>query len=277
MFIYVIVCNETLKIYIGQHKGNNLQKYLQTKFSDAKCQTHRRSHLFNAMRIHPKDSWSIHPIVSGIDTRTELDEVEKHFIRVLKTQHPDVGYNICDGGEGFTGPFTDEHRAKLRAAIVNRPPEVEAERRKRLSEMQKISMLGNTNGEGNKGNKCPKSEEFRRRVSAKLTGRKKSEEFCRRLSVLKKGNKNFLGKTHSEDARRRIGEAHKGSQSFLGHHHSEESKQAMRKPKSAEAVQHMTDAWKLRPRKNCPHGSTARKCRECGRERYARWYERHNR
>ena len=48
MFIYVIVCSETLKIYIGQHKGNSLQKYLQTKLSDAKHRRGGRSHLFGA-------------------------------------------------------------------------------------------------------------------------------------------------------------------------------------------------------------------------------------
>jgi len=65
------------------------------------------------MRLHPRETWSIHPLVSGVESRQELDELEKHFIRVLKTQHPDVGYNICDGGEGFTGPHTLEARKKM--------------------------------------------------------------------------------------------------------------------------------------------------------------------
>ena len=104
MFVYLIVCNESLKLYVGQHKGNNLQKYLQTKLSNARRNSGTRAHLFAAMRKHPKETWSIHPLVSGIESKAELDELEKHFIRVLKTQHPDVGYNICDGGEGYTGP-----------------------------------------------------------------------------------------------------------------------------------------------------------------------------
>ena len=32
MFVYVIVNNESLKIYIGQHKGDDLGKYLSKKF-----------------------------------------------------------------------------------------------------------------------------------------------------------------------------------------------------------------------------------------------------
>ena len=103
MFIYVIVCGETLKIYIGQHSGNNLRKYLQNKFADAKYRRGGRSRLYNAIRKYPQDSWSIHALAAGIETKTALDETEKHFIRALNTQHPDVGYNICGGGEGQLG------------------------------------------------------------------------------------------------------------------------------------------------------------------------------
>jgi hypothetical protein len=114
MFIYVIVNSETLKLYVGQHKGNNLRKYLQTKISDALHQTHLRSRLYASMRKHPKECWSIHPLISGIENRKELDEWERLLIYALKSQHPDVGYNICDGGEGFTGPHTEETKQKLR-------------------------------------------------------------------------------------------------------------------------------------------------------------------
>jgi hypothetical protein len=112
MFVYVIVCSETLKIYIGQHKGTDLRKYLWQKFSHAKRQLNRRSHLFNAMRKYPHNSWSIHPLVSSITEKKELDETERLLIYALKAQHPDVGYNICDGGEGFTGPHTKEWKRK---------------------------------------------------------------------------------------------------------------------------------------------------------------------
>lgn len=113
MFVYVIVCNESLKLYIGQHRGTNLRQYLQQKLSEARRGFAGRSHLYNAMRKYPQDTWSIWPLVSDIETRAELDEIEKHFIRILKTQHPAVGYNICRGGEGFTGPHSDAAKKKL--------------------------------------------------------------------------------------------------------------------------------------------------------------------
>jgi NUMOD3 motif len=111
MFIYVIVCSESLKLYIGQHKGQDLGKYLSRKFYDARrFESQSRgfsSHLYKAMRKYPRDSWSIWPLVSGIVFQPELDELEKHFIRFLKAQHSDVGYNIRPGGRGVVAVAPD--------------------------------------------------------------------------------------------------------------------------------------------------------------------------
>jgi GIY-YIG catalytic domain-containing protein len=113
MFVYVIVNSATLKIYVGQHKGTNLRQYLQQKLHYAHRRLKEHSYLYAAMRKYPREVWSIHPLVSGLETRTEVDESERHFIRVLKTQHSDVGYNICRGGEGHTGPLTEEAKRKI--------------------------------------------------------------------------------------------------------------------------------------------------------------------
>ena len=121
MFVYAIVCRATLKIYIGQHKGLDLGKYLSKKFFDARRYVGKRSHLYAAMRQHPRDTWSIHPLVSGITDKKELDETEQLLIYALNAQHPNVGYNICDGGEGFTGPQSPEAKAKISAALIGRP------------------------------------------------------------------------------------------------------------------------------------------------------------
>lgn len=121
MFVYVIVCSETLKIYVGQHKGPDLGKYLSKKWFDAHRYAAKRSHLYAAMRKHPRDSWSIHPLVSGIEDKKELDETEQLLIYALNAQHPDVGYNICDGGEGFTGIHTEEWKRQLSARMKGHP------------------------------------------------------------------------------------------------------------------------------------------------------------
>lgn len=122
MFIYVIVCSETLKIYVGQHKKEDLQHYLHQKWYRAhhSPERERRSYLYRAMRKHPRESWSIHPLVSGIEDKKELDEMERLLIYALNAQHPDVGYNICDGGEGNTSPCSEATKEKLRLAHTGR-------------------------------------------------------------------------------------------------------------------------------------------------------------
>jgi hypothetical protein len=116
MFIYLIVNQATGKYYVGQHKGNNLRKYLQTKISDANRNRGGNSYLYASMRKHPKEAWSIHALLSDVQTRAELDQHEKDFISFLRSQDPEYGYNIQRGGEGFTGPHSEETKRKCSEA-----------------------------------------------------------------------------------------------------------------------------------------------------------------
>lgn len=119
MYVYVIRNSATGKVYIGQHKGNNLRKYLQTKLSQAK---HRNgtSHLFASMRKHPHEVWSIEPLAEGIETKADLDRLERLYIALFDTRNPEIGYNICRGGEGFTGPHSQQAKAKVTVALKER-------------------------------------------------------------------------------------------------------------------------------------------------------------
>jgi hypothetical protein len=136
MFIYVIVNRATLKLYVGQHKGDSLRKYLQTKLSDAAHQRNGHSRLFASMRKHSKEMWSIYPLLSDLQTREECNYWERFYIRELKSQHPDVGYNICRGGEGHTGPLSEETKRKLseksKAAWAGMPAEEKQAARDRV-------------------------------------------------------------------------------------------------------------------------------------------------
>lgn len=119
MYIYVITNNTTGKIYIGQHKGTNLRKYLQTKLSDASKHRGGQSLLYNSMRKHPKDVWSIEPLME-LETKAELDRWERLLIALYDTRNTEVGYNICRGGEGFSGKHTDEWRKNHSAMMKGR-------------------------------------------------------------------------------------------------------------------------------------------------------------
>lgn len=116
MYIYLIVNHATGKYYVGQHKGDNLRKYLQQKFGHARKGVSKRSRLYEALRECPIEAFTIHALLSDIQTRPELDAYERDFIAFLKSQDPEYGYNICRGGEGFTGPHTEESRRKMSVA-----------------------------------------------------------------------------------------------------------------------------------------------------------------
>ncbi len=113
MFIYLIVNHITGKYYVGQHKGADLKKYFQRKFSDARHDK-GSSYLFRSMRKHPLPcDWSIHALLSDVQTKAELDQYEKDFIVFLRSRDHEYGYNICKGGEGHTGPHTETTRLKI--------------------------------------------------------------------------------------------------------------------------------------------------------------------
>ncbi len=120
MFIYLIVNRITGKYYVGQHKGADLQHYLQQKFYEADHRLKARSHLYASMRKHGREAFTIHALLSDVQTKPELDAYERDFIAFLKSQNPEYGYNICRGGEGFTGPHTEQWKEKMRVRMKGR-------------------------------------------------------------------------------------------------------------------------------------------------------------
>src|SRR5271170_6689889 len=113
MFVYLIVNHVTGKYYVGQHKGNNLKKYLQQKLSQAWYELKRgkgNSYLSRSVRKHGREAFTIHALLSDVQTRAELDQYERDFIAFLKSQDPEYGYNLCRGGEGNSAPRTEDQK-----------------------------------------------------------------------------------------------------------------------------------------------------------------------
>lgn len=260
MFIYVIVNSETLKIYVGQHKGPSLQWYLARKFYDANHHTSgTRSHLYAAMRRDRRELWSIHSLISGIETRKELDELEKHFIRVLKTQHPDVGYNICDGGEGFTGPHSEETKQKLRELRHS-----EETRHKRSESLLAYYAAGGQAGMKGKKHSAkwlamqqewlkdvhPTPESCEKLRQANL-GKKKTPEQRQHASEIRKGTmvgvaNPFFGRRHSTESKRKNAEAHRKPWSAARRAAYDRTAKPKIKPTPEETHRRQSDAAKRR-------------------------------
>jgi len=100
MFIYIITNTENGKIYIGKTTNPTLYTYLKRKLGEA--QRGRQSHLFKAMRKYPKEVWDIHSLISCLTTNWQLNLWEKALIWAFNSCNPEIGYNICEGGEGVT-------------------------------------------------------------------------------------------------------------------------------------------------------------------------------
>ena len=264
MFIYLIVNRETGKYYVGQHKGNNLQKYLQQKFHHAQSGVSGSSHLFNSMRRHPNPrSWSIHALRSDITDREELDRTERDFIRFLRATDPGYGYNICRGGEGRTGPQSEEEKKKHRLASIKvwqRPGHRERISRTSTEIWQRPG--------------------HRENHIAKTTGQKRSPQTIATLTAIRRArlgeeispqtrkrmHDSRIGAKRSEESRRKQGQSTSGP---LHCNYGKRLPESVR-AKMREAALHATperiaarDAafsknWVKRPRKPCSVGGCGR-------------------
>ena len=134
MFVYVIVNDVNWKIYIGKTKVcrtlAELRHYLQQKFHKAFYKPQERSYLHYAIRKYGRKHFYIYPLFEG-SSNEEICVHEKLLIKALASRNPTVGYNICRGGEGFTGSHSEKARQKL-SAISRRCYQDPAYRERRM-------------------------------------------------------------------------------------------------------------------------------------------------
>jgi hypothetical protein len=124
MFVYMIVNRENDKIYIGKTVTSDLPAYLKGKLRDALGGRYNgRSYLFRAMAKYPSCVWDIFPLISSLKTNEELCFWERVCIAEYDSQNPEIGYNLCDGGQGRSDRgwhHSDESKAKISAANKGR-------------------------------------------------------------------------------------------------------------------------------------------------------------
>jgi hypothetical protein len=131
MWVYLITCLATGKYYVGQHKGDNLQRYLVTKFNCAKKKPTCKCYLYNAVRKYGGGAFIIEPLVKA-GSKDELNRLETLWIIALNSTNDQLGMNLTFGGEGTWGYHpTAEAIEKTRKANTGRV--VSKETRARLS------------------------------------------------------------------------------------------------------------------------------------------------
>ncbi len=204
MFVYIIVNEVSGKFYIGKTISKNLGKYLKDKIWEAEHRSSLRSHLYAAIRKCGPEHFHIFPLISDCQTNDELCHWERLLIKALKSQHPDIGYNICRGGEGFTGPHSPETKKKIADASV------EMWKREDIRENFTAKVSGrpaNHTPEGREAIRLSRlgakaTPETLQKLQDSHTGLTRSQESRIKQAASVTGEKNhFHGRTHSSAAR----------------------------------------------------------------------------
>ena len=160
------------KIYIGQ-TIRGLEVRGQCHISESK---NGNTYFNRALRKYCPENFEWE-VIEECYSKEDLDLAEEWYIRYYNTFGSN-GYNLTFGGEGTIGWKPSE------------------ETRKKISK----SMCGENNPNYGK----ERSEEYRKKLSDTLKGRKHSEGHKRKLSEVNKGKK------LSEETRKKMGESRKG-------------------------------------------------------------------
>ncbi len=214
----IIYCTKNLingKIYIGQDRYNN-PKYFGSGLK-----------LKQAIKKYGKNNFE-KSILQECHSLEELNKAEKYWIKELKSQNRNIGYNIADGGTG--GKIVKEPWNKG----IKMPP-LSNEQKKKQSEIMKAKYKSGEIINGMVGKKpwnkgLPMSEETKEILRLTSTGRKMSIETKEKMSLIKKGKKPYemndkirekikiasIGRKASDTAKTNMSRARKGDSSCAG-------------------------------------------------------------
>jgi len=174
------------KIYIGKYEGSR-ETYLGSG-----------TYLRRAILKHGRDNFK-RTTIDFAENRQDLNRKEKFWISFFNAKDRTIGYNITEGGDGFTGQHSEESKKKI--------------------------------GIFHQGK--ARTDEDKLKISCGRKGMKFSDEHRFNMSMSRKekriGEENpFYGKHHSEESLQKMRDALRGRKSpMLGRHHSEESKAKM--------------------------------------------------
>ena len=188
--VYVHTNKVNGKMYVGQTvHGDNPNKRWLNGNGYKKCPL-----FWKAICKYGWDNFE-HEIVASNLTKNEADNFEKILIDKLCTRDRSLGYNLTDGGDGFTGEFTEEHRRHMSESRKKRPPFSEETKRK-IGEAQK--------GEKHHMYGKHRSEETKKKIGDAQRGIPLSEEVKRKMSNAQQGH------IVTEETKRKISESNSG-------------------------------------------------------------------
>lgn len=137
MHVYLITNKVNGKLYVGQHCGSDLPKYLQHNIKHAMRNQGNKTFLYHAIRKYGPDAFDIRSIHLCKD-KEEMDKAEKAYIKFFGTRDPEIGYNLTDGGGGRLGtksPHTPEW--KLNMSNIMKGRKLNPEWKKKIGDAQR--------------------------------------------------------------------------------------------------------------------------------------------
>ena len=190
MIIYKTVNLINGKIYIGKDTHNN-----PFYFGSGTL-------IRQAIKKYGKENF-VKIILQNCKTLKQLDKRENYWIKKLKSQNKNIGYNIRNGGEGGNKlqNFTSEQKSKIYKKSEETKRKIsESHKGNKLSEYHKQRV-----SEGQIGRKL--SEETKRKMSESHKGKKKTAEHIK--NNLEARRKNGTLK-HTDESKRKMSESRKG-------------------------------------------------------------------
>lgn len=185
-YVYLTLNLITGRYYIGQKKSDH---FLGTKYLGS------GKVLRYAVQYYGKENFDV-DLLETADSKEELDEKEKYWIKALDATNRIYGYNLASGGGGVggTGSWTDERRINTskRYTGVNNPHYG----KKHTEESKMLMSINNAMHRPEIREKCSryrkgklcgddnpmKRTEVNKKVSEKLKNRPKTEEHKRKIS-----------------------------------------------------------------------------------------------
>lgn len=149
-YIYKITNKINNKIYVGK-----TTKSIERRFAEHVMVSNKEKDtsvkLHNAIRKYGIDNFMIEEL-DVATTKEELNKKERFWIDKLSARNPDIGYNICKGGEGGSGgahfaghKHTEETRKQMSKNRCGKNNANFGNRWKRTEDMKYPSIFGENN------------------------------------------------------------------------------------------------------------------------------------
>ena len=182
--IYKITNTQNNKCYIGKTIQEPI-KYIENHFIIALRDKEKDKNkiFYRAIRKYKKENFKW-KILEYCDSKEELNEAEKEYIKFFQSNNKLYGYNLTKGGDGGDGHKLLEE-TKLKISIAMKRPKSE-EHKKNLSKAKKGKSNGREGTHHKKETIKKISKSLKKTYSLSGT-RKHTKETCKKISKVLSG------------------------------------------------------------------------------------------